>query len=114
MTRAHNFCAGPAVICEEVLTEVKEELLEWGESGMSIMEMSHRSEIYDTVATEAKQDFIEILKIPDSHEVLFLQGGAITQNFMVPMNLLNNSSASYWLLVIGRKEHIPMLKFLAT
>ena len=96
--RKWNFCAGPAVICEEVLTEVKEELLEWGDSGMSIMEMSHRSKIYDTVATEAKQDFIEILKIPDSHEVLFLQGGATHQFSMVPMNFGRKDVAASYVL----------------
>ena len=75
--RKWNFCAGPAVISEQVLTEVKDELLEWGDSGMSIMEMSHRSKIYDGVAVDAKQDFINILNIPSSHEVLFLQGGCL-------------------------------------
>ena len=82
--RKWNFCAGPAVISEEVLSEVKDELLEWGDSGMSIMEMSHRSKIYDGVATDAKQDFIDILEVPDSHDVLFLQGGATHQFSMVP------------------------------
>jgi phosphoserine aminotransferase len=58
--RKRNFCAGPSVISEQVLSEVKDELLEWGDSGMSIMEMSHRSKIYDGVAVDAKQDFIDI------------------------------------------------------
>ena len=71
--RKWNFCAGPAVISEEVLTEVRDELLEWGGSGMSIMEMSHRSNIYDKVAADAKKDLIDILSIPESHDVLFLQ-----------------------------------------
>ena len=94
--RKWNFCAGPAVISEEVLAEVKEELMEWGNSGMSIMEMSHRSKIYDGVATEAKQDFIDILNIPDSHDVLFLQGGATHQFSMVPLNFGNKeNSADY-------------------
>ena len=96
--RKWNFCAGPAVISEEVLTEVKEELLEWGSSGMSIMEMSHRSKIYDTVATEAKQDFIDILKVPDSHDVLFLQGGATHQFSMVPMNFGRKDLAADYVL----------------
>lgn len=96
--RKWNFCAGPAVISEEVLTEVKEELLEWGSSGMSIMEMSHRSKIYDTVATEAKQDFIDILKVPDSHDVLFLQGGATHQFSMVPMNFGRKDVAADYVL----------------
>ena len=84
--RKWNFCAGPAVISEHVLAEVKEELLEWGDSGMSIMEMSHRSSIYDDVATTAKKDFIDLLNIPDTHDVLFLQGGATQQFATVPMN----------------------------
>ena len=96
--RKWNFCAGPAVISEEVLTEVKEELLEWGDSGMSIMEMSHRSKIYDTVATEAKQDFIDILKVPDSHDVLFLQGGATHQFSMIPMNFGSKDIAADYVL----------------
>ena len=96
--RKWNFCAGPAVISEEVLTEVKEELLEWGDSGMSIMEMSHRSKIYDTVATEAKQDFIDILKVPDSHDVLFLQGGATHQFSMIPMNFGRKDLAADYVL----------------
>lgn len=94
--RKWNFCAGPAVISEEVLAEVKEELLEWGDSGMSIMEMSHRSKIYDGVATEAKQDFKDILNIPESHDVLFLQGGATHQFAMVPLNFgSKEASADY-------------------
>ena len=94
--RKWNFCAGPAVISEEVLAEVKEELLEWGDSGMSIMEMSHRSKIYDGVATEAKLDFKDILNIPESHDVLFLQGGATHQFAMVPLNFgSKEASADY-------------------
>jgi phosphoserine aminotransferase len=84
--RKLNFCAGPAVISEYVLDEVKQELLEWGDSGMSIMEMSHRSKIYDKVACDAKKDFIDLLNIPDTHDVLFLQGGATHQFAMIPMN----------------------------
>ena len=84
--RKLNFCAGPAVISEHVLDEVKQELLEWGDSGMSIMEMSHRSKIYDKVAYDAKKDFIDLLNIPDTHDVLFLQGGATHQFAMIPMN----------------------------
>ena len=93
--RKWNFCAGPAVISEQVLSEVKDELLEWGDSGMSIMEMSHRSKIYDGVAVDAKQDFIDILNVPSSHEVLFLQGGATHQFSMVPLNFAQNNNADY-------------------
>ena len=84
--RVRNFCAGPAAIPEPVLEEVRSELLEWGNAGMSIMEMSHRSSIFNEVASNAKQDFIELLKIPDEYDVLFLQGGATHQFSMVPLN----------------------------
>ena len=72
--RKWNFCAGPAVISEEVLTEVRDELLEWGGSGMSIMEMSHRSNIYDKVAVDAKNDLIDtkIKKVPNILLSIFL------------------------------------------
>ena len=70
--RKWNFCAGPAVISEDVLQEVKSELLEFNNCGASIMEISHRSQTYSSVAEEAKNDLIEILNIPDNYEVLFL------------------------------------------
>ena len=84
--RKWNFCAGPAVISEEVLKEVQSELLEFNDSGMSVMEMSHRSDIYSEVAFEAKKDFVNLLKIPSEYEVLFLQGGATHQFSMIPLN----------------------------
>ena len=96
--RVRNFCAGPAAIPETVLEEVKSELLDWGDSGMSIMEMSHRSSIFSKVAFDAKNDFIELLKVPDDYDVLFLQGGATHQFSMVPMNFSSkNESADYLL-----------------
>ena len=84
--RQWNFCAGPAAISEEVLQDLKSELLEYKNSGTSVMEMSHRSEIYTQIAHEAKSDLIEILNIPNNYEVLFLQGGATYQFSMIPMN----------------------------
>ena len=87
--RKWNFCAGPAVISEEVLEEVKSELLEYNNSGTSIMEVSHRSKLYSSVAAEAKQDLIDILNIPKNYDVLFLQGGATHQFSMVPYNLVH-------------------------
>jgi phosphoserine aminotransferase len=105
--RKWNFCAGPAVISEEVLKEVKDELLEWGDSGMSIMEMSHRSAIYDKVATDTKNDFIDLLKIPETHDVLFLQGGATYQFAMIPMNFGSiNKKADYVLSGTWSKKAI--------
>ena len=70
--RGWNFSAGPAAIPEEVIQEVKNELLEFKDSGTSIIEVSHRTDLYSELAFESKQDFIEILDIPESHEVLFL------------------------------------------
>ena len=96
--RKWNFCAGPAVISEEVLTEVRDELLEWGSSGMSIMEMSHRSNIYDKVAADAKKDLIDILSIPESHDVLFLQGGATQQFATIPINYANKTKEADYIL----------------
>ena len=84
--RKWNFCAGPAVISEEVLKEVQSEILEFSESGMSVMEMSHRSDIYSEVAFNAKKDFINLLKIPNEYDVLFLQGGATHQFSMIAYN----------------------------
>jgi phosphoserine aminotransferase len=96
MTRAYNFCAGPAAIPEPVLQKAKEELLNWGEVGASIMEMSHRSEAFLQIAAEAEQDLRDLMHIPDNYHVLFLQGGASTQFAIIPMNLLRgNNKADY-------------------
>ena len=84
--RKWNFCAGPAVINEGVLKEAQKELLNWKKVGASVMEVSHRSKEFDQVASEARQDLIDILKIPENYEVLFLQGGATFQFSMLPMN----------------------------
>ena len=96
--RKWNFCAGPAAISEDVLQEVKSELLEFNNSGASIMEISHRSEVYSSVAREAKSDLIEILNIPDNYEVLFLQGGATHQFSMVPYNFGHNTKEADYIL----------------
>ena len=96
--RVRNFCAGPAAIPEPVLEEVRSELLEWGNAGMSIMEMSHRSSIFDEVASNAKQDFIELLDIPDEYDVLFLQGGATHQFSMVPLNFSSQEDSADYLV----------------
>ena len=96
--RVRNFCAGPAAIPEPVLEEVRSELLEWGNAGMSIMEMSHRSSIFDEVASNAKQDFIELLNISDEYDVLFLQGGATHQFSMVPLNFSSQEDSADYLV----------------
>lgn len=96
MTRVFNFSAGPATLPEEVLLQAKEELLNWDDLGMSVMEISHRSQPFMAMAQEAEQDFRDLLQIPDEYKVLFLQGGARSQFAMIPMNLLTNKhSADY-------------------
>ena len=77
MSRVYNFSAGPAVLPEEVLKEAAEEMLDYKGSGMSVMEMSHRSKVYETIIQEAEADLRELLSIPDNYKVLFLQGEPI-------------------------------------
>ncbi len=96
MSRVYNFSAGPSMLPEEVLRTAAEEMLEYGESGQSVMEMSHRSKEYDAIIKQAEADLREIMEIPDNYEVLFLQGGASTQFAMIPFNLMNkNHKADY-------------------
>ena len=95
MGRVYNFSAGPAVLPEEVLKEAAEEMLDYQGSGMSVMEMSHRSKVYDNIIKTAEQDLRDILNIPDNYKVLFLQGGASTQFAMIPMNLMKNKVADF-------------------
>lgn len=95
MSRVYNFSAGPAVLPEEVLKEAAEEMLDYKGTGMSVMEMSHRSKAYDTIIKEAEADLRELMNIPDNYKVLFLQGGAHLQFAMVPMNLMKNRVADY-------------------
>jgi len=93
--RIYNFSAGPAVLPEEVLKEAAEEMLDYRGSGMSVMEMSHRSKVYEEIIQEAEKDLRELVNIPDNYKVLFLQGGASLQFAMVPMNLMKNRVADY-------------------
>ncbi len=95
MGRVYNFSAGPAVLPEEVLREAAEEMLDYRGTGMSVMEMSHRSKAYDTIIKEAEADLRDLMKIPDNYKVLFLQGGASQQFAMIPMNLMKNKVADY-------------------
>lgn len=95
MSRVYNFSAGPAVLPEEVLKEAADEMLDYKGSGMSVMEMSHRSKVYDTIIKEAEADLRELMNIPDNYRVLFLQGGASQQFAMIPMNLMKNKKAGY-------------------
>lgn len=93
--RVYNFSAGPAVLPEEVLKEAAEEMLNYQGSGMSVMEMSHRSKVFDQIIKEAEKDLRELMNIPDNYKVLFLQGGASQQFAMIPMNLMKNKVADY-------------------
>ena len=95
MSRVYNFSAGPAVLPEEVLQEAADEMLDYRGTGMSVMEMSHRSKAYDTIIKEAEADLRELMNIPDNYKVLFLQGGASQQFAMIPMNLMKNRVADY-------------------
>ena len=95
MERVYNFSAGPAVLPESVLKECQEEMLNYGGTGMSVMEMSHRSKAFESIINTAEADLRELMNIPDNYKVLFLQGGASLQFAMIPMNLMKNKVADY-------------------
>lgn len=98
MKRAYNFNAGPAALPLPVLKRAQEELLNFQNTGMSVMELSHRSKEYDAVHNSAKQRLKKLMNIPDTHDVLFLQGGASLQFSMVPMNLLGKDQVANYVL----------------
>jgi len=121
MTRVFNFSAGPAVIPEEVLTQAREELLDWNGSGMSVMEMSHRGKEFISIAEQAEADLRELMAIPSNYKVLFLQGGASGQFAMIPMNIAGkDASADYintgaWSKkAISEAKHITNVNVAAT
>ena len=95
MSRVYNFSAGPAVLPEEVLKEAQAEMLDYKDTGMSVMEMSHRSKAFDQIIQEAEKDLRDLMHIPDNYKVLFLQGGASQQFAMIPMNLMKKKEADY-------------------
>lgn len=95
MGRVYNFSAGPAVLPEEVLREAAEEMLDYRGTGMSVMEMSHRSKAFQEIIDTARADLRGLMGIPEDYEVLFLQGGASQQFAMIPMNLMKNGVADY-------------------
>lgn len=95
MSRVYNFSAGPAILPEDVLKEAVAEMLDYKGTGMSVMEMSHRSKAYDSIIKDAEADLRDLLHIPGNYKVLFLQGGASQQFAMVPMNLMKNGAADY-------------------
>lgn len=95
MSRVYNFSAGPAMLPEEVLKEAAEEMIDYRGTGMSVMEMSHRSQAFASILNEAETDIRELMHIPENYKVLFLQGGASLQFAMIPMNLMKNKVADY-------------------
>lgn len=95
MSRVYNFAAGPAVLPEEVLKEAADEMLDYNGTGMSVMEMSHRSKDFEVIIQDAERNLRKLMNIPNNYKVLFLQGGASMQFAMVPMNLMKNRVADY-------------------
>ena len=93
--RTINFSAGPAMMPEAVLEEIRDEMMNYHGSGMCVMEMSHRSKVYQQIIDEAEQDLRDLMNIPDNYKVLFIQGGATLQFSMIPMNLMKNGKAVY-------------------
>ena len=104
MARVYNFSAGPAVLPEEVLREAAEEMLDYRGCGMSVMEMSHRTDTYQQIIDEAEQDLRDLMGIPDNYKVLFMQGGASQQFAMVPMNFMQNRVADYIITGVWAKK----------
>ena len=94
MARVYNFCAGPAALPSPVLEKASSEMLDWNGKGLSVMEMSHRSDEYVSIANKAEQDLRDLLVIPDNYKVLFMQGGATAQFAMIPMNLLRGKTTA--------------------
>ena len=95
MKCTYNFSAGPAVLPKSVMLRAQAEMLDWHGSGMSVMEMSHRGKHYMSIIEKVESDFRSLFNVPRNYKVLFLQGGAIAQNSMVPLNLLNGKKANY-------------------
>lgn len=95
MKTVYNFSAGPAVLPKSVLEKAKSELLDYQNSGMSVMELSHRSSLFESIIQDAEQLLRELMQIPDNYRVLFLQGGASLQFTMIPLNLAQNRKAQY-------------------
>ena len=91
MNRVYNFSAGPSMLPESVLLRAAAEMLDYEGSGQSVMEMSHRSKVYDAIIKGAESLLREVMEIPDNYKVLFLQGGASSQFAMVPLNLMTKN-----------------------
>ena len=98
MSRVYNFSAGPAMLPEEVLKQCADEMMDYKGSGQSVMEMSHRSKVYDEIIKTAEADFRELVGIPDNYKVLFLQGGASTQFAAIPLNFMNGTGKADYVI----------------
>ena len=94
MTNIYNFSAGPAVLPKEVLAQAAAEMLDWSGSGMSVMEMSHRGPEFISIYRAAERDLRELLAVPDNYKILFMQGGGLSQNAVIPMNLIGSADAT--------------------
>ncbi len=114
MTRVNNFSAGPSALPEEVLKQAQDEMLEWRDSGMSVLEMSHRGKEFISIAEQAEADLRELMAVPKNYHVLFLQGGATSQFAMVPLNLMRDKPyGSYVCTGAWSKKAIQEAKLLA-
>ncbi|MBQ7915355.1 MAG: 3-phosphoserine/phosphohydroxythreonine transaminase [Firmicutes bacterium] len=111
--RIYNFSAGPSMLPQSVLEKCAADMLNYNGSGMSVMEMSHRSKVYDEIIKQAEVLFREVMQIPDNYKVLFLQGGASTQFAMVPMNLLTKSGKADYVVTgqFSKKAYQEAKKF---
>jgi len=98
MTRPYNFSAGPAALPEEVLQQAAEEMLDWHGAGMSVMEMSHRGKEFTGIAARAEADLRELLAVPANYKILFMQGGAIAENAIIPLNLLGDKKTADYIV----------------
>ena len=104
MARVYNFSAGPSMLPEKVLRQAQAELLEYGDSGQSVMEMSHRSKWFDAIIKDTEATLRRIMNIPDNYKVGFFQGGATQQFAMVPLNFMTTGKADY--LVTGNFSNL--------
>ena len=98
MKRVYNFSAGPSCLPLEVLEKAGAEMVSYGDAGMSVMEMSHRSSYFDDILQAAKNLYRELMNVPDNYEILFLQGGASTQFAMVPLNLFSKTNKADFMI----------------
>ena len=100
MNRVYNFSAGPSVLPESVLRTAASEMLDYQGSGQSVMEMSHRSKVYEGIINACESNLRQVMGIPDNYKVLFLQGGASSQFAMVPLNLMNRSRRADFVMMV--------------